>query len=176
MTESIQPHNPEKKESMEDNARKFISAPIEQSFLEANHASSFVLASDWLITDEESEKKLAHKTYPNGDVQILLISKVTKDGNRVSEKTKISEGEYAELLASSVLRLEKTRYEFSLVQNEKPFVMKYDEFVDSDLRILEVDAASEEERGSFDPSEFPYDLSEVTGDQAYYGYRVSDRI
>lgn len=176
MTESIQYNKPEKKESMEDNARKFSSALIDRSFLEANHASSFVLVSDWLITDAESEKKLAYKKYPNGDIQILLISKVTKDGNRVSEKVKISEAEYADLVASSALRLEKRRYEFSLVQNETPFVMKYDEFADSDLRILEVDAASEEERGSFNPSEFPYSLFEVTGDQSYYGYRVSTRI
>jgi hypothetical protein len=51
--------------------------------------------------------------------------------------------------------------------------MKYDEFADDELRLLEVDAASEEERGAFSPSDFPSKLDEITGDMQYYGYRIA---
>lgn len=176
MPDLFEENRTEKKESMEDNARKFSTEPIDQAFLESNKASSFELISDWLVTDEDSEKKLAYKKYLDGNVQILLISKTVKDGNRVSEKVNISEEEYARLVASSILRLEKKRSEFSLVQSETSFILKYDEFAGSDLRVLEVDATSEQERSSFNPANFPYKLTEVTGDQSYYGYRVSTKV
>ncbi len=39
--------------------------------------------------------------------------------------------------------------------------------------MLEADAASEEEKEFFSPDEFPAELTEVTGDTRYYGYRVA---
>lgn len=78
-------------------------------------------------------------------MQILLIVKTTKDGNRISEKEKITEGLYQRLKASSVLHLEKMRYEFNYSQNGTSFSIKYDEFTDGKLNILEIDASSEDE-------------------------------
>lgn len=42
--------------------------------------------------------------------------------------------------------------------------------------MLEVDAYTEEQRASFNPGNFPYSLSEVTGDINYYGYRVGGML
>jgi len=65
-----------------------------------------------------------------------LIAKVTKGGNRTSEKEKISEEKYQQLKASSVLHLEKKRYEFEYEQNDTPFSVKYDELPMADLTCL----------------------------------------
>ena len=176
MSGEIPRNNPEKKETLDDNARKFIVEAIDPTLLEGSEVSSFTLTTDWLETGEDNEKKLAHKKFDNGDIQILLIAKVTKDGNRTSEKAKITDEEYKNLLESSVLHLEKKRHEFTYTQNGIPFFMKYDEFADSALRILEVDAGSDELRDSFDPGVFPTKLVEVTGDLKYHGYRVTTTL
>lgn len=173
MSVEIPKHNPEKKEKLDDNARKFITNALSPEFLGASGASSFTLTVDWLETGEDNEVKVARKEFDNGDVQILLIAKTTKDGSRTSEKEKISEEKYQQLKASTVLHLEKTRYEFEYEQDGTSFSVKYDEFADSKLNMLEVDALSEEERNSFSPNEFPAELEEVTGDMRYYGYRVA---
>ncbi|HSW91356.1 MAG TPA: hypothetical protein VLG09_01780 [Candidatus Saccharimonadales bacterium] len=176
MSAEIPTNNPEKKETLADNARKFITEKLSTEFLEEHNASSFMLTVDWLETDEDNEKKLAYKKFEDGDIQILLIAKTTQDGNRTSEKQKITEEEYREHLAHSKLHLEKKRYELEYVQNGIPFSLKYDEFGDEKDRILEVDASTEEERTAFNPSDFPSGLNEVTGDMQYYGYRVAEVI
>lgn len=174
MSAEIPKNTPEKREILDDNARKFTVEPINPQFLDEHNATSFTLAVDWLETGEDNEKKVAHKKFDNGDVQILLIAKVTKDGNRTSEKIKITEDEYKELRRSSILHLEKKRYEFEYTQGGIAYSVKYDEFLDGTLRILEVDASSEQERNSFSPSDFPEgEPEEVTGDARYYGYRVA---
>lgn len=164
---------PAKKEILDDNARKFIVEAIKPKFLKDNGASSFTLTVDWLETGEDNEKKVAYKKFGNGDVQILLITKITKSGRRTSEKEKITEETYKEFLGSSILHLKKKRYEFEYTQNNIPFSVKYDEFANSKLCMLEVDASSEEGRNSFNLSEFPSELTEVTGNISYYGYRVA---
>lgn len=163
---------PEKKQTLEDNARKFTLEPIDPQFLNEHNATSFTLIVDWLETAEDNEKKLAYKKFDDATVQILLIAKVTNGDNRTSEKEKIPEEKYKELLGSSILHLEKKRYEFTYTQNDIPFSIKYDEFADGKLCLLEVDAANEEERSAFSPADFPSELDEVTGDMRYYGYRV----
>ena len=45
--------------------------------------------------------------------------------------------------------LRKKRYEFSYTQNDTSFSLKYDEFAGDKPYMLEVDAASEEEKESF---------------------------
>ena len=176
MSGEIPQNTPEKKEALDDNARKFVTDAIDSDFLKEHEATSFILATDWLETNEDNEKKIAYKEFDNGDVQILLIVKVTKDCNRTSEKTKISSEEYANFLHSSILHLEKKRYEFTVTQNDIPFAIKYDEFANSNLRILEVDASTEDARDTFSPDLFPGKLTEVTGDISYYGYRVANTI
>jgi CYTH domain-containing protein len=174
MSAEIPMNNPEKKEVLDDNARKFTVDTLDTQFLNENNATSFTLTTDWLTTDEDYEEKVAHKAYDNGDIQILLISKTITDGSRTSEKEKITEEKYNDLLSHSKLRIEKKRYEFTYIQNDVPFSIKYDEFSDNEeLRILEVDAASDEKRNSFDPSDFLGRLDEVTGDIRYYGYQVA---
>lgn len=165
---------PEKqKVTLEDNARKFTLAALDQSFLEQQAASAFLMTTDWLETNEDTEKKLTHKKFINGEVQILLIAKTTKNGSRTSEKEKITEQKYKQLLTGSVCNIEKMRYEFEYIQDGAHFDVKYDEFIGSSLRVLEVDAQSEEERELFMPTHFPAKLTEVTGTLEYYGYRVT---
>jgi hypothetical protein len=176
MPAEVSENRPKKKEPLDDNARKFIVGIIDSAFLKENRASSFALTVDWLETGEDNEKKVAHKEFDNGNIQILLITKTTKNGNRTSEKKEITEEKYRELVASSILHLEKKRYEFEYTQNDIPFSVKYDEFASGKLCILEVDASSEEERDSFSPDNFPSRLDEVTGDIQYYGYRVADIV
>lgn len=176
MSADIPTNNPEKKEVIDDNARKFVVESIDPVFLQENDAISFVLTTDWLETGEDDEKKLAFKEFENGDIQILRIAKVIKDDNRTSMKEKITIEKYDELLGSSILRIQKKRHEFSYDQDGIRFDVKYDEFTDSTLRVLEIDASSDDERNAFDANNFPGELTEVTGDMRYYGYRVSTML
>ena len=165
---------PEKKEILDDNARKFTLDGLSFTYLDDHDANSFVMTTDWLVVDEDSEEKVAYKKFKDGEVQILLIKKVMdKEGKRTSVKEKIAAESYEELKARSVLQVEKTRFEFTYAQNGINFLMKYDEFADSELRVLEVDAKNDYERGLFDKAKFPTSLTEVTGNLDYYGYRVA---
>jgi len=168
--------NIEKKESVEDNARKFTLGEISPEFLKEKNASSFFLTVNWMKVAEASEIKVARKEFTNGEVQILLISKLIKDGSRISEKKKINEDEYREMLRSSVLHLQKTRHEFKYVQGNITFTLKYDVFEDGNTNMLEVDADSEELRSQFKIKDFPFTLSEVTGNMDYYGYKVAKTL
>jgi hypothetical protein len=176
MSEKPPTNTPEKGELLNDNARKFVTEIIDHELLEKNQATSFTLTVDWLETGEDNEKKVAYKKFDNGDTQILLIAKVTIDGDRSSVKEKITEAEYKKLLDSSTLHLEKKRHEFEYAQDDITFSMKLDEFSGGKLYMLEVDAQDEEDRSSFDPNSFPIKLEEVTGDLRYYGYRVAGII
>ena len=173
MSAEIPTNKSENKEVIDDNARKFIVTDSERDFLKENDVISYDLITDWLELNEDNEKKLAYKKFDTGEVQILLISKVTKAGNRISAKEKIDEVRYDELLKSSILHVEKRRHEFEYVQNDIPFSIKFDEFSQSDLLILEADADTEKDRNSFDAANFSVGLTEVTGDVRYYGYRVA---
>lgn len=176
MSKTLPVNTPKTSELLDDNARKFVVEVIDHALLEKNEVSSFTLTVDWLETGEDNEKKVAYKKFDNGDIQILLISKLTENGKRTSAKEKISEETYKELLNSSILHLEKKRHEFEYVQNNTSFSIKFDEFADGGLYILEVDAPGEEERSLFNPNDFPAKLTEVTGDTRYYGYRVADML
>jgi hypothetical protein len=162
------------KETLDDNARKFVVKSLGDEFLSEQQATSYLLITDWLEMGDGNERKLAYKKYTDDAVQILLISKVTTQDGRVSQKQKIDEEEYRTLLDGSVLHVEKVRHEFNYIQDNAVFEVKYDEFTDSQLRVLEVDAKTDEERAAFDSNNFPAELVEVTGNLQYYGYRVAD--
>ncbi len=168
--------DPEKKAMLDDNARKFLVAGLASDFLTENGATSFALITDWLQTGESSEKKLAYKKFENGDVQTLLITKTTRGGSRTAVKEELTREQYEELLDLSILRVEKTRYEFNYMQDNILFSMKYDEFTEGSLRVLEVDASTDGERNMFDSTRFPAEVAEVTGDTRYYGYHVVEAI
>ncbi len=170
-------NNPEKKQTIDDNARKFIVEKLDVAQLAGDGAVVvFCLITDWLVTDENTETKVVRKEFPDGTVQMLRIEKVTIDGKRTAHKEPIAQDVYAELLGTSVVRVQKTRYEFALRQGDDVFDAKYDEFADSSLRILEVDTASEETRALFDPASFQIKATEVTGNRGYEGYRVADKL
>lgn len=173
MSETAPTNRPE---SIEDNARKFLVDKIDPEFLKANNATSFTLTVDWIETGEENEKKVVQKVLESGATQIILISKITKDGKRIAERKEITAEEYAALLPSSVRHLEKKRYEFKVTQDKTPFSIKYDEFSGGNFQLLEVDAQTEVERNSFNPAEFPNNLSEVTADPRYSGYKITEML
>lgn len=177
MSETIA-NNPEKRETVADNARKFIVDNLELSSIVGDDAVSFRLITDWLVTDEDSEEKVVRKEFSEGGVQTLRITKTTEDGKRSALREEISLDEYERLIGLSLIRVEKMRHEFILRQYEGVFDIKYDEFAGSNnLRILEVDAVSEEMRDAFDITTFPADsIAEVANDRGYEGYRVSDKI
>lgn len=165
--------NPEKELVVDDNARKFLSQSLDDSFFADKQVISFDLVVDWLETDETSEKKLAHKTFDDGSTQIQLIAKVMRDdGVRKTVKEPLSEERYRELTTDSILHLEKKRCEFSIEQNGVEYDTKYDIFADGKLHMLEVDAKNNDDRVSFNPEDFPAKLEEVTGNLKYYGYRI----
>lgn len=173
MREQLPKYSPEHPPTTDDNARKFIIASLGNEFLLDHDAVSFDLIVDWLETNEDREQKLAHKTYSDGSIEIRHITKtVDEAGKRSSAKPLIGSDRYKELLTATSVHLEKKRYEFSYTQAGVVFKCNYDEFADSHLRILEVDAPDERTRQSFDPSQFPATLKEVTGDIRYYGYRI----
>lgn len=167
---------PEKIQILDDNARKFVVGGLEADFMTQFDVTSYVMTTDWLVTDEDSETKLAHKAFDDGELQILLISKRTVDGNRTSRKEKITQEEYEKLLTSSILRVTKKRYEFEYAQAGVTYDIKLDEFTDGTLTVLEVDANTEDDRLAFDPTTFPAKLKEVTGTIDYYGYRVANVV
>lgn len=168
--------NPSINAAQDDNARKFITPVLDQQFLTDNSAVSYMLIVDYIETVEDSERKIVYRQYDSGVTKILSITKVTKDGSRTAEKKSITKAEYDKLLPSSVLHIEKKRNEFAITQNGVEYEAKYDEFSNSSLRMIEVDAASEELRAIFDPTVFHYDLREVTGDVRYYGYHVAEML
>ncbi|MFZ1248778.1 MAG: hypothetical protein WAQ24_00455 [Candidatus Saccharimonadales bacterium] len=167
-------HPEQQKEIVDDNARKFVIAPLSAEFLKKHEAVGYLLVTDWLETESDKEKKVVLKEYDDGSVERLLITKVTKNGTRASEKQKITEEEYHKLVSQSVERIEKRRFEFNYLQSGVTFVVKYDEFLSSGLCMLEVDAQNDKLRDSFEP--FVDTCEEVTGDLRYYGYRIAHQI
>lgn len=160
-----------------DNARKFVVHNLDSTILNGDDTLRCNFPTDWLETDENTEKKIVRKVYDDGKVQMLLISKTTENGKRISEKKPLKQDEYDSLLGSSQLRVEKNRYSFNYIQGDIVFKINYDEFVDSELKIIEVDAETEELRAMFDPNEFPAELEEVaTGDRSYEGFRVAGHL
>lgn len=165
---------------LDDNARKFVM----QEFDPATYADKkdsvtvFRLITDWLIIDEESETKLVHKQFSDGTIHTLRIVKQTDaSGKRTSTKTPITLDEYTAQLSGSVRRVEKVRHEFTYTQAGRTFSMKYDDFGEAGLKILEVDAEEgSKDREVFEPKDFPVVLSEVTGDMSYYGSRIAEHI
>ncbi|HSW77545.1 MAG TPA: hypothetical protein VLG36_01985 [Candidatus Chromulinivoraceae bacterium] len=61
MSAEIPKTTPEKREILDDNARKFTVEPISAQFLDEHSATSFTLTVDWLETSEANEKKVAYK-------------------------------------------------------------------------------------------------------------------
>lgn len=175
MTEIPQTH-PEKKEIVADNDQKFTLGTIDPHFLAEHNARSYILVTDWLETNEVDETKVAYKKFDDGKMQILLIAKVTVDGNRTAEKREISEDEYREYLKHTGIHIEKKRFEFDFVQDGVSFAMKYDEFAHSSLRVLEVGAKNPDEVASFRSKDFPYELEDVSEDTSFSGFRVAAHI
>lgn len=167
--------SPEKREIVDDNARKFIIGTIDPAFLERHGAVSYGMTTDWIEIGEDNEKKVVVKAYPD-KVQRLLIEKITKDGDRTANKQSIDESTYEEQLQSAGPHSEKRRYEFEYEQNGIKYTIKYDEFVGSQLRIIEVEAPIQQQRDAFDPHSFPAELIEVTRRLQYYGYRIAETV
>ena len=172
------PEGEKSQEILDDNDRKFISGPLGNTSLRDYGAVSYAMRTDWLEIEGDREKKLVYKQFADGSVQLLSIEKVTKEnGDRDSIKTPIEEeAQYQDKIQTSIKSSHKIRAEFSYQQQKIEFKVKYDEFADSELRILEVDAADEATRQLFDPALFPTTLEEVTGDTRYYGHRVTDMV
>lgn len=172
-------NNPEKREGIADDARKFIVTDIDPQLLDGEDVVKFDLTIDWLETGEDDEAKIVLKEFPDGTVERILVAKVTENGKRTTNKEEMTLDEYEEekARASSVgIGIEKTRYEFRVERDGIVFDVKYDEFPNSDLRLIEVDADNEEGRKHFDPAIFLVsNLKEVTGDRGYEGYRVADK-
>lgn len=179
MTTENYMQNPDKKENpaIDDNAYKYTLSALTSEFLAHYNVKSYLLITDWIETGDDSEKKVARKIFGDGSVELLLIEKKTINGERKTIKNSISAAVYDEYVIASIVHVEKTRHEFVYTQGDNTFDMKYDEFTDSSLRVLEVDAENDEARETFVASNFEgADLQEVTGDERYYGYRVAQMI
>ena len=161
---------------VEDDARKFTLKGLGADFLRQEVPFVFDLTVDWIDTSEDYETKIVRKTFGDGTVEMLRISKVVKDGKRVAVKRPITQDVYEHALEESLCRIQKRRYEFKYVQNHIIYSLKYDEFEGSELKLLEVDAPSEEERASFDSSVFPEVLTEVSDDERFTGYRIASML
>jgi len=161
----------------EDNARKFTLEGLSDTDLRLNNAFSYDLTVDWLEMGEVDETKLAKKVYPDGTEVLLKIRKITEDGKRIPEKKLLTADEYNKLLEGSLCSVAKRRSEFKYVQDHVVFDVKYDEFHGSSLRMIEADP-QEGDEGVFDPSMFAVDfdteLTEVSDDPRYTGFRVTE--
>lgn len=175
MTE-IPNSNPEKNGLVDDNDRKFTLETIDPEFLVKHSTKSYLLTTDWLETHEANETKVVCKKFDDGRVQMLLIAKNTVNGHRTAEKKEISVDEYNEYLKLAKIHVEKVRYEFSIDQDGTRFDAKYDEFIDSSLRVLEVGPDTSGKDELFKPEDFQYTLEEVSDDATYTGFRVATHI
>lgn len=173
----------EKEQPVDDNARKFvISGPLEQSFIEAHYQTSYNL--DIVFLDTEAtlanpslEAKLARKNYTDGSgkSEILDIQKVElEDGSRKTVKLEIDSEGYEDQLTNlgSDDRIIKDRYELVYTQGGRRYLLKYDIHVEG-VYGLEVEGIPKETTDSFDPTAFPAELTEVTGDPAYKGREMA---
>lgn len=97
-------------------------------------------------------------------------------GNRTAQKKPISDDDYKRYLEHATLHIEKRRFEFDFALAGITFALKYDEFTDSQLRVLEVGAKTPKDKGSFTPESFPYPLKEVSSDASFTGFRVATHI
>lgn len=175
MASEIPTDKSDKREALDDNARKFIADPIEARMLEELGAKSFNLDVYWLETGEDSERKVVHKQFDDGEVMRLEVTKVRdkETGERVSKKVPIEEPDFVIAKTAAALSLKKRRHEFSFIQDGEEFLTKYDEFEGSDLHMIEIDGSNGVDRMSFDPDRFFVDLTEVTPDRRYEGYRLA---
>lgn len=184
MTVEIPKNNPEKEKLIDDNARKFVTEPIDTQFLKDIQATPFTLSVSWLETNKDNEKKVAHKVFQDGRAELLLIRKeIQPDGDRKTLKEPITNRQYDKYVADSLLHLEKERFEFSYEQDGVIFDMKYDVFAGGKLFLLEVDSKNDDkklagvERRAFEPKHFlPAELKEVTEDIRYTGYRICELL
>jgi hypothetical protein len=167
-------NNPEQKEVVDDNARKFLIEPLNPAFLRG--ASLVTLTTHFL----DDQKKIVHKDFGNNKIEIWLIEKVTdKDGNRTAERQQMPEEDYSyeELYRDSIFTYKKDRFQFNYpAKNGVRFSCNYDKFDGGKLCMLEVDAPSEEARNSFNPGSFPVPLTEVTGAPGYTGSEIIDTL
>ena len=173
--------NPEKREGISDNDRKFVVEAIDLEFLAVHGTESYYMITDWLETNEHDEAKIVRKLYGGNKEQLLHIAKVGVEQDRKSKRTPLTKSkydEYQEQLDPTKPHVEKRRYEFKFTQNGISFTAKYDEFADSALRVLEIDAVSktEEDRKAFDPKLFDFALVEVTGIKQFYGHRIAGLV
>lgn len=175
MTE-IPTTNPEKNGPIDDNDRKFRLETIDPEFLLRHNTKSYTLITDWLETNEANETKVVCKKFDDGRIQMLLIAKNTVDGHRTAEKKEISADEYGEYLKLAKVHVEKIRYEFSINQDDAQFDAKYDEFSNSNLRVLEVGPDTSGKDELFKPEGFEYKLEEVSDNITYSGFRVATHI
>jgi hypothetical protein len=162
----------------DDNARKFVTVPFSSKFLERQNAIEFSLKTDWLFGESACEIKTVCRKQFNTPARYHLITKFSNGANRLSHKLELGKDTYCRLIKSSCARLEKERWEFTLLQNGVLFSLKYDKFDVGDCYVLEVDAANGEQhaRRAFRPDLFPYKLKEVSGDLKYYGIRMAETV
>lgn len=175
-TERLEQPTPEQEKSKEaDNARKFVTEPLSHEFLAEHRATTCLLITDWTETGKHDETKVVYKKFDSGDIQTLLISKKTINGNRTKRPPQeITEEEYKEYLEFSKRHAEKNRYQFTYIQNGIPFAVNYDEFAGGKLFMLDVDASTSEEKDLFNPNDFPAKLVEVSDDLRYSGHRIAE--
>jgi len=182
MSAEIPTKNPEKSNGISDNDRKFVVETINPEFLGAQRSfDSYYMITDWLEANNSDETKLARKIYDDGKEKLLHIAKIGVEQDRESKKTPLTEPEYNDYLKKldqSKPHVEKRRFEFEFTQNGIEFTAKYDEFTDSTLRVLEIDAKTktDKDRSSFDPTLFDFALVEVTGIKQFYGHRIASLI
>lgn len=162
------PTNSPNKKVVDDNARKFIVQAPDLEYLKERSDDSYTIETDWLKIGEGTEQKVVRK----GN-EMLLISKTTTNGSRKAEKESISRETYDELRANSILHSKKERYEVEYHDKKGvQFLLKYDMFDGGRLCMLEVEAATQEERDAFNPNDFPAEMTEVTGEPGYTGYEI----
>ena len=166
---------PEKRESVPDDARKFIIEASDLPLDDQDRIVTYLLITDWIKMGEDDEEKIVFKQHLDGSVELLHIEKVSKDGKRTAVKRKISPEEYETKLKLSQVRVEKQRHELKMMQSGMTFDGKYDVFNGPrGLQMLEVDG---EARDDFNAELFAENsMTEVSGDRSYEGYRIADKI
>lgn len=171
---------------IDDNARKLVLLPIATSKLVELGATTYDMEVQWTDVSDDSETKVVCKRYIDTEIEpsVMQISKEMVDGKRKTLKTPISFEAFLRTVEQGdrMLHLEKRRSEFSYVQGDVVYALKYDEFktgahADGSQRLfcmLEVEADTDEQMEQFDPQAFTLAqiYAEATGSPDYTGYRI----
>ena len=175
MTHELPQSNPNNRETQKpDNDRKFILESLNPEDVADGAVTAYDMEVYFIEIEPGRETKIVRKIYADGSVKTLKITKVTVNDERTTDKVEIDDEEPESLAQRAVKHFEKRRHEFTYTQGGNTFNLKYDDYADVPLYMLEVGADDQMQIPTFVAQDFPATLTEVSDDKRYSGHRITE--